>query len=74
MTMKKGMKEAHTRPHGHWSIEEGKNVKAFFEDFARHHNFDPLTAQNWYQFKFKDIIEHEVYPVGKVVFNFTYSI
>eukprot|EP00026_Physarum_polycephalum_P002315 Phypoly_transcript_02321.p1 GENE.Phypoly_transcript_02321~~Phypoly_transcript_02321.p1 ORF type:complete len:804 (+),score=106.81 Phypoly_transcript_02321:71-2482(+) len=34
---------------------EVENRKAFFEKFAKSHNFDPLVASEWYKFSNKDI-------------------
>ncbi len=33
------------KPHGYWHNSE--NVRAFFYDFAKEHQFDPLIADNW---------------------------
>jgi hypothetical protein len=44
------------KPHGHWSIDESKHVKQFFDDFAKNAGFDALVPQNWYNVKTKDIM------------------
>ena len=33
------------KPHGYWHNNE--NVRAFFYDFAKEHQFDPLIGDNW---------------------------
>eukprot|EP00026_Physarum_polycephalum_P003096 Phypoly_transcript_03105.p1 GENE.Phypoly_transcript_03105~~Phypoly_transcript_03105.p1 ORF type:complete len:513 (+),score=72.19 Phypoly_transcript_03105:641-2179(+) len=39
---------------GHWTSNENENSRKFFDDFASSKNFDPLVAENWYQFQGSD--------------------
>lgn len=48
------------KPHGHWSIQEGINVKLFLDNFAASRNFDPLDAEKWYTIRLKDILREKV--------------
>lgn len=41
-------------------MDENKNIKQFFNDFAHQAGFDPLNPQNWYSVKIKDIMEVRV--------------
>ena len=45
---------------GYWTTESGKNVKLFFENFARSRNFSPLDPDPWYKITQQDIREEEV--------------
>eukprot|EP00026_Physarum_polycephalum_P002670 Phypoly_transcript_02678.p1 GENE.Phypoly_transcript_02678~~Phypoly_transcript_02678.p1 ORF type:complete len:822 (+),score=110.18 Phypoly_transcript_02678:190-2655(+) len=37
-----------TKPLGFWTIDDNKNLRKLFEDFARNLNLDPLSAATWY--------------------------
>eukprot|EP00026_Physarum_polycephalum_P001974 Phypoly_transcript_01978.p1 GENE.Phypoly_transcript_01978~~Phypoly_transcript_01978.p1 ORF type:complete len:752 (+),score=127.08 Phypoly_transcript_01978:45-2300(+) len=37
-----------TKPKGYWTDESGKNLRNFFEEFAKSKNLDPLLAETWY--------------------------
>jgi hypothetical protein len=50
--------QAHAR--GYWTVEESKNVRKFFDEFAKSRNFDPLQPQNWYRFSSDDILQVKV--------------
>eukprot|EP00026_Physarum_polycephalum_P001173 Phypoly_transcript_01174.p1 GENE.Phypoly_transcript_01174~~Phypoly_transcript_01174.p1 ORF type:complete len:997 (+),score=112.19 Phypoly_transcript_01174:34-3024(+) len=36
------------KPFGYWVAEKGKNMRAFFEKYARSRNLDPLVPESWY--------------------------
>lgn len=36
------------RSAGHWVKGKGKNMRKFFESFARDRGMDPLLPQTWY--------------------------
>ena len=38
-----------------------RNRREFFEDYARRHSFDPLSADNWYHQSHDDILSTKVY-------------
>eukprot|EP00026_Physarum_polycephalum_P003695 Phypoly_transcript_03709.p1 GENE.Phypoly_transcript_03709~~Phypoly_transcript_03709.p1 ORF type:complete len:736 (+),score=66.77 Phypoly_transcript_03709:154-2361(+) len=44
-------------PNNFWKIQDNK--KAFFEAFAKKRNFDPLIAQNWYNYTLRDYQKHK---------------
>ena len=48
-------------PMGYWNSEKGKNMRAFFENFAKRNRFDPLVAENWYRFTRDAVAKVEVY-------------
>jgi hypothetical protein len=35
-------------PHGHWTVGDSMNVRAFLDNYAQVNNFNPLVAENWY--------------------------
>lgn len=37
-----------SKPKGHWVLKKRKNMRAFFENYARSQDLDPLIAKNWY--------------------------
>lgn len=48
------------QPHSHWTGEKGRNMRAFFESFAKKRNFDPLIADHWYNITRRDIVDAKV--------------
>lgn len=46
-----------THPHHYWTSEKGKNMRVFFEDFAKANDFDPLLATNWYRVSRKVVLK-----------------
>jgi hypothetical protein len=44
----------------YWISGNGKNMRRFFEDFAKRRNFDPLVPENWYLVDKSDILEEKV--------------
>lgn len=44
-----------TRPHGYWNADEGRNVREFLDNYAKARNLDPLRAETWYNFAYKDL-------------------
>jgi len=47
-------------PMGYWNAKQGKNMRAFFENFAKRNRFDPLLAENWYKFTAQEILKVQV--------------
>lgn len=45
-----------TQPGGYWQVERGKNLRVFFEDYARSNNLDPRNADTWYRLSWKDVL------------------
>eukprot|EP00026_Physarum_polycephalum_P003752 Phypoly_transcript_03766.p1 GENE.Phypoly_transcript_03766~~Phypoly_transcript_03766.p1 ORF type:complete len:436 (+),score=53.88 Phypoly_transcript_03766:986-2293(+) len=45
------------KPHpvGYWTSEKGKNMRKFFEEFAKKSNKDPLSSTFWYNVTMRDI-------------------
>lgn len=39
--------------HGHWN--KTRNVRAFFDEFARTSGFDPLVPNNWYAIRARTV-------------------
>eukprot|EP00026_Physarum_polycephalum_P001437 Phypoly_transcript_01438.p1 GENE.Phypoly_transcript_01438~~Phypoly_transcript_01438.p1 ORF type:complete len:1047 (+),score=162.81 Phypoly_transcript_01438:248-3388(+) len=35
-------------PAGHWDLDDGINLRIFFDKLAKKSDFDPLLARNWY--------------------------
>ena len=48
------------KPHGHWSVEGGKNKRLFFDALLHSRGKDPLIAENWYKITHDDVIAEEV--------------
>lgn len=44
-------------------MDEGKNLRAFFEEFARKRDFDPLVLENWYPMQLEDIMAEKVWKL-----------
>jgi hypothetical protein len=47
-------------PSGHWTNDDGKNMRSFFTRFAQQRKFDPLVAENWYRITRKDVMLEKV--------------
>ena len=62
------------KPHRHWTAKKGKNMRRFFEDFAKRHNFDPLAPENWYSISRMTILEEKVYSICIYYILFLYLI
>ena len=46
------------RPFGYWTSERRKNLRKFFESFAKSYDLDPLLPETWYNIpliKLKDV-------------------
>eukprot|EP00026_Physarum_polycephalum_P003286 Phypoly_transcript_03296.p1 GENE.Phypoly_transcript_03296~~Phypoly_transcript_03296.p1 ORF type:complete len:460 (+),score=53.46 Phypoly_transcript_03296:645-2024(+) len=43
------------KPRGHWTENEGANIRLFFDNFARARGLDPLVAESWYSFSLLDV-------------------
>jgi hypothetical protein len=52
------------QPHGHWTIDDGKNLRLFFDEFARRRNFDPLVPENWYSISQPAVMSEKVHLGG----------
>jgi hypothetical protein len=52
-----GMTKTVQQPRGHWTVEGSKNVRRFFDQYAKIHNKDPLDPKTWYSIKLKDITD-----------------
>ena len=48
------------KPRGHWTMEGSKNVKMFFDEYAKVHNKDPMDPKTWYSVQLKDILDMPV--------------
>eukprot|EP00026_Physarum_polycephalum_P001094 Phypoly_transcript_01095.p1 GENE.Phypoly_transcript_01095~~Phypoly_transcript_01095.p1 ORF type:complete len:1190 (+),score=164.67 Phypoly_transcript_01095:101-3670(+) len=47
------------KPAKYWTSEKGKKIRAFFEDFARSLNLDPLLPDTWYSIPRKAILQEK---------------
>lgn len=47
---------------GYWTVDKGKNRRAYFEGYARKLNKDPLLVETWYSVSRSDILEEKVRP------------
>jgi hypothetical protein len=47
-------------PYGHWTIDENKNIRGFFDSLARFLSLDPLIAENWYHVTRKHVLSQKV--------------
>lgn len=45
------------------------NQRAFFDEFARANNFDPLQPDNWYPVTVNEVLQHPV----SYIFNILWS-
>eukprot|EP00026_Physarum_polycephalum_P001152 Phypoly_transcript_01153.p1 GENE.Phypoly_transcript_01153~~Phypoly_transcript_01153.p1 ORF type:complete len:800 (+),score=123.64 Phypoly_transcript_01153:87-2486(+) len=43
-------------PFGHWTMDDNKNIRTFFDTLARNHNFDPKISENWYHVTRKHVL------------------
>ena len=53
------------RPNGHWTMEENKNMRLFFDAFAQKRGRDSLIPESWYDITKEDIINEEVCCGGR---------
>lgn len=61
VTTKKALSQSNQPlPRGYWTMDEHKNVRAFFDNFASNRGFDPLVAINWYRYSSFDISREKV--------------
>eukprot|EP00026_Physarum_polycephalum_P001768 Phypoly_transcript_01770.p1 GENE.Phypoly_transcript_01770~~Phypoly_transcript_01770.p1 ORF type:complete len:893 (+),score=154.72 Phypoly_transcript_01770:58-2736(+) len=44
------------KPTRYWTSEKGANMRTVFEAIAKNGNFDPLVAENWYEYTPADIV------------------
>lgn len=47
-------------PFGYWTTEKGKNMRKFFERFAKSRDSDPLLPETWYSIVRSDILPEQV--------------
>eukprot|EP00026_Physarum_polycephalum_P001418 Phypoly_transcript_01419.p1 GENE.Phypoly_transcript_01419~~Phypoly_transcript_01419.p1 ORF type:complete len:980 (+),score=139.70 Phypoly_transcript_01419:131-3070(+) len=48
-----------TKPRGYWTQDDHKNIRKFFDEFAKSHKFDPQTVENWYPIHYSMVAECE---------------
>lgn len=51
------------QPHGHWTVDEGKNLREFFDHYAQSRNLDPLDPESWYSISQQSILAEKVTDV-----------
>ena len=49
-----------SKPIGYWTMEQNKNMRKFFEDYARHKNRSPLDPETWYRVSRISIMKKKV--------------
>ena len=49
-----------TKPQGYWTSMDDKQFRAFFEEFAKGKNLDPLSPDTWYNLSRGDFKEEKV--------------
>lgn len=55
-------KESEHRPFktGHWTKDEGENIKIFFENIANNKGIDSSVRENWYSLQTSDLLDEPV--------------
>eukprot|EP00026_Physarum_polycephalum_P001929 Phypoly_transcript_01932.p1 GENE.Phypoly_transcript_01932~~Phypoly_transcript_01932.p1 ORF type:complete len:927 (+),score=132.48 Phypoly_transcript_01932:220-3000(+) len=47
-TAQRALRVSHHHTHGHWRMDDNKNMRQFFDDLAASKGHDPLNAEQWY--------------------------
>jgi hypothetical protein len=50
-------------PLGYWTSEKGKNMRKFFEEFAKKNKKDPLNLATWYTVTKRAITQTKVFTI-----------
>lgn len=50
---------------GYWTTGKGKDMRSFFEKFARNKGMDPLVPETWYSITRSDIEKIKVLIIKK---------
>ena len=47
-TARRALRVSRNQPHGHWRMDDSRNMRVFFDDLATSQGHDPLNPEQWY--------------------------